>query len=80
MRTNSTRSSAHSTGFSYLGHGPSALGTVDEVITEPVLSRLYGAAIDVVRVAGRIFVMAGGHDMEHAAHRHDNKSGKSGHA
>jgi zinc/manganese transport system ATP-binding protein len=55
----------------YLGGGHAALGTVDEVITGPVLSRLYGSAIDVVRLHGRIFVMSGGHDMEHDAHRHD---------
>jgi zinc/manganese transport system ATP-binding protein len=56
----------------YLGGGDAALGTVEEVITGPVLSRLYGAAIDVVHVKGRIFVMSGGHDMEHDAHRHDD--------
>ncbi len=55
----------------YLGGGQAALGTVEEVITGPVLSRLYGAPIDVVRLGGRIFVMSGGHDMEHDAHRHD---------
>jgi zinc/manganese transport system ATP-binding protein len=58
----------------YLGRGQAALGSVEEVITEPVLSRLYGAAIDVVRVKGRVFVMSGGHDMERAAHRHDEGS------
>ncbi|HKT17688.1 MAG TPA: ABC transporter ATP-binding protein [Stellaceae bacterium] len=56
----------------YLGNRQAALGMVDEVITGPVLSRLYGAEIDVVRLKGRIFVMSGGHDMENAAHRHDN--------
>ena len=56
----------------YLGGGHAALGTVDEVITGPVLSRLYGSAIDVVHVNGRIFVMSGGLDMEHDAHRHDD--------
>ncbi|HYV87357.1 MAG TPA: ATP-binding cassette domain-containing protein [Candidatus Polarisedimenticolia bacterium] len=55
----------------YLGNGQAALGRVDEVITGPVLSRLYGAEIDVIRLEGRIFVMAGGHDMEHSEHRHD---------
>ena len=30
----------------YLGSGHAALGTVDEVITGPVLSRLYGSAIE----------------------------------
>jgi zinc/manganese transport system ATP-binding protein len=56
----------------YLGRGQAALGTVDNVITGPVLSRLYGSEIDVVRLAGRIFVMSGGHDMERDAHRHDH--------
>ena len=48
----------------YLGKGHAALGTVDEVITGPVLSRLYGSDIDVVRVDGRVFVMSGGHHIE----------------
>jgi zinc/manganese transport system ATP-binding protein len=56
----------------YLGRGRAALGTPDEVITGPVLSRLYGTEIDVLRVAGRVFVMAGGHDVEHDVHRHDH--------
>ncbi len=43
----------------YLGGGQASLGTVDEVITTPVLSRLYGAPIEVVRTAGRIFVIGG---------------------
>ena len=55
----------------YLGNGHAALGTVDEVITGSVLSRLYGSEIDVVRLQGRIFVMSGGHDVEHDEHRHD---------
>lgn len=55
----------------YLGGGQAALGTVEEVITAPVLSRLYGAPIDVVRLDNRIFVMSGSHDMEHDAHRHN---------
>ena len=56
----------------YLGGGHAALGTVDEVITGPVLSRLYGSAIDVVHVNGRIFVMSGGYDVERDAHQHDH--------
>jgi len=56
----------------YLGNGQAALGSVDEVITGPVLSRLYGSDIDVVRLRGRIFVMSGSHDMEHDEHRHEN--------
>jgi len=50
----------------YLGSGHAAIGTVDEVITGPVLSRLYGADIEVVRVGGRIFVMSGGNEVERA--------------
>jgi zinc/manganese transport system ATP-binding protein len=52
----------------YLGRGQAALGTVDEVITGPVLSRLYGAPIDVVRIKGRIFVMSGNLDVERDDH------------
>lgn len=59
----------------YLGNGQAALGTVDDVITGPVLSRLYGSEIDVVRLRGRIFVMSGGQDMERDAHRHDHDHG-----
>lgn len=56
----------------YLGSGQAALGTVDAVITGPVLSRLYGFDIDVVRLKGRIFVMSGSFDVERDAHRHDH--------
>lgn len=54
----------------YLGNGAAALGTVDDVITGPILSTLYGAPIDVMRVNGRIFVMSGGQLMEKDAHHH----------
>jgi zinc/manganese transport system ATP-binding protein len=54
----------------YLGGADAAIGSVEEVITGPVLSRLYGSAIDVIRVEGRIFVMSGGHDVEHEHHGH----------
>ena len=56
----------------YLGRGQAAHGTVEEVITGPILSRLYGTDIDVVRLKGRIFVMSGSHDVEHDEHRHDH--------
>ena len=56
----------------YLARGRAALGTVDAVITGPVLSSLYGSEIDVVRIDGRIFVMSGSHDVERDAHRHDH--------
>lgn len=55
----------------YLGHGHAALGTVDEVITGPVLSRLYDTEIEVVRLKDRIFVMSDGHDVERGDHQHD---------
>lgn len=58
----------------YLGNRQAALGTVEQVITGPVLSRLYGSEIDVVRLGRRIFVMAGSHDVEHDEHRHDEHS------
>ena len=54
----------------YLGNRQAALGTVEEVITGKVLSRLYGAEIEVVRLGGRIFVMSGGQEMEREAHCH----------
>jgi len=56
----------------YLGQGHVALGSVEDVVTGPVLSRLYGSEIDVVRLNGRIFVMSGGHDVERDAHQHDH--------
>ncbi len=56
----------------YLGSGAAALGTVDEVITRPVLSRLYGSPIDVMRVNGRIFVMSGGVEVEKHDHEHEH--------
>ncbi len=54
----------------YLGNGEAALGSVDEVVTPAVLSRLYGAPIDVFRVQGKIFVMADGHAVERDSHVH----------
>jgi zinc/manganese transport system ATP-binding protein len=54
----------------YLGNRQAAIGTVEEVITSPVLSRLYGTAIDVVRLKGRVFVMSGAYEIERDEHRH----------
>ena len=56
----------------YLGNGQAALGPVDEVITGPILSRLYGSPIEVLRVNGRIFVMSGQYEMERGEHLHDD--------
>jgi zinc/manganese transport system ATP-binding protein len=55
----------------YLGNGHAALGTVAEVATAPVLSKLYGADIEVVQAAGRIFVLSRGRNVERADHAHD---------
>ena len=54
----------------YLGGGRASLGSVDEVITGEVLSRLYGTPIDVVRMNGRIVVFAAHGLLEADAHRH----------
>lgn len=61
----------------YLGRGQAALGTVDEVITTTVLSRLYGAEVEVLRLKDRIFVMSGGYEVEHDAHRHGHPASNS---
>jgi zinc/manganese transport system ATP-binding protein len=63
----------------YLGNGQAVLGTVDEVISAPVLSRLYGTDIEVVRADGHIFVMSRGRDVEGSAHQHDHDHGDGGH-
>jgi zinc/manganese transport system ATP-binding protein len=61
----------------YLGAGKAVLGAVDDVITGPVLSRLYGTEIEVVRVGRRVFVMAGDVDVERDAHLHDHDGAQS---
>ena len=59
----------------YLGHGQAVLGTADEVVTAPVLSRLYGTDIEVVRASGHIFVLSRGRDVERDAHVHEDGHG-----
>ena len=56
----------------YLGNGQAVLGSVDEVVNAPVLSRLYGTEIHVVRADGHIFVMSRGLDVERSDHLHDH--------
>jgi zinc/manganese transport system ATP-binding protein len=56
----------------YLGNGQAALGTVEEVVTAPVLSQLYGTDIEVVHAGGHIFVLARGRDVERSDHLHDH--------
>ena len=58
----------------YLGGGAAVIGPVEEVVTGPVLSRLYGAPIDVIHVKNRYFVMAGEVDVERDAHRHQDSA------
>lgn len=48
----------------YLAQGNHSVGTADEVLRSDVLSKLYGAEIDVVRNQGRIVVL-GAHDHQH---------------
>jgi zinc/manganese transport system ATP-binding protein len=55
----------------YLGQGRAALGSVEEVITSEVLSRLYGAPIDVLKVDHRLLVVSGHGVVDADAHRHD---------
>jgi zinc/manganese transport system ATP-binding protein len=59
----------------YLGNGHAALGTVAEVATAPVLSRLYGTEIEVVHAGGHIFVLSRGRDVERPDHAHDDGHG-----
>jgi zinc/manganese transport system ATP-binding protein len=56
----------------YLGAGAAVIGPVEEVVTGPVLSRLYGTEIEVVRVRDRYFVMAGEVEVERGAHLHED--------
>jgi zinc/manganese transport system ATP-binding protein len=56
----------------YLGAGAAAIGSVDEVVNSETLSRLYGAQVEVVRVGGRVFVMADGVEVDAHAHQHDH--------
>ena len=56
----------------YLGNREAVLGTVEDVVTAPVLSRLYRTDIQVVRADGHIFVMSRGRDVERTEHLHDH--------
>jgi zinc/manganese transport system ATP-binding protein len=55
----------------YLAHGRAASASTDAIVRTEVLSRLYGYHIDVVRVHGRVLVVAaeGEGDAEAAIHR-----------
>jgi zinc/manganese transport system ATP-binding protein len=56
----------------YLGGGQAVLGSIDEVVTAPVLSKLYGTDIEVVRASGHLFVLSRGRDVERDAHVHED--------
>ncbi len=59
----------------YLAEGHAASGTVDEVVRSDVLSRLYGHHVDVLRVHGRVIVVAGTGQDEHTTLEHDEGAG-----
>jgi zinc/manganese transport system ATP-binding protein len=63
----------------YLGNKQAVLGHVDDVVTAPVLSALYGTEIQVLRAGGHIFVMSRGLDVERADHMHDDHDGHDHH-
>jgi len=54
----------------YLADGRAAAGTTDQVIRTDVLSDLYGHPVEVLRVNGRILVIAG--DADPSATHHDH--------
>lgn len=56
----------------YVAGGSAAIGPVDEVISAPALSTLYGTNILVARAEGRIFIVAEGNvtEAEHQHHDH----------
>ena len=58
----------------YLAEGRAASGPVDEIVRGDVLSRLYGHHVDVLRVHGRVLVVAGA-----AASDHDPDAPDGGH-
>jgi zinc/manganese transport system ATP-binding protein len=49
---------AHMTRMVYLADGRAAVGSVDDVVRDDVLTRLYGRGIRVVRAEGHVFVVA----------------------
>ena len=53
----------------YLAGGRAASGTTEEVVRADVLSALYGSHVDVLRVHGRVLIVAGaGEDSDLAGH------------
>jgi zinc/manganese transport system ATP-binding protein len=62
----------------YLAPGSWAIGTPDEVLKTETLSRLYGTAVDVLRVRGRVVVVGAPDEPDtalgHAGHAHHDVS------
>ncbi|MBF6672201.1 MULTISPECIES: metal ABC transporter ATP-binding protein [Glutamicibacter] len=56
----------------YLAEGRFHLGTVDEVMQSSVLTELYGAPVDVLRVNGRIVVVSGAASSDLPADGHEH--------
>ncbi|HEX3802166.1 MAG TPA: ATP-binding cassette domain-containing protein [Solirubrobacteraceae bacterium] len=57
----------------YLADGRAASGTADEVVRSEVLSRLYGHRVEVLRVHGRVIVVAGDSDDAEPSHPHHHE-------
>jgi len=55
----------------YMAGGRASLGTVEEVITGPALSRLYGMEIDVVHAGSRIFIVNAESNVTETACHHE---------
>jgi len=51
----------------FMAGGSAALGTVDEVITAPSLSRLYGMEMDVIRTHKHVFIVSSDSNVTEAA-------------
>jgi zinc/manganese transport system ATP-binding protein len=58
--------------IAYLANGHAASGSTHEVVRTEVLSKLYGYHIDVVRVHGRVLVIAAGTEAEMLAAIREN--------
>lgn len=54
----------------YLADGRAACGTADEVVRSEVLSRLYRHRVEVLRINGRVLVIAGDSDDAEPTHPH----------
>ncbi len=57
-------------GVVYLAQGRAVSGTADQIVRSDVLSRLYGHPVEVLRVHGRVIVVAGDRDDAEPSHPH----------